>query len=233
MEKEKSRHSIRNRVIFGIFLIVFFILTSNFWLAIPGRFLLVEDNISKADCIVTLRGNLYLRFKKTIELRNEGYSKNIVTSVLPEEIKDSRTHESVFLRIYGIEEATKKEFTLMAIEYFGGDRQGVFFTEREVTSTYDEAIETKKLMFKKEFKSLILVTSGYHMRRALLIFKYVFRGSGINIYNCSAGKELNNPSRWWHREGEVKGVFHEHLSMGHNFIYYFLLKKGRTSFDSP
>ena len=232
MEKERRKKRTIIRIVISILLVTILILSSDLWLSIPGTFLCVKDNIQKADCIVPLRGDLYSRFEKTVELFNRGLSEKIVVSVLPGRRKDSREHTSVVLRVYGIEEATPAEFTLITFRYFGKSPQDIFITDRNVTSTFEEAVVTKEFMIKKGFKSLILVTSHYHMRRALMIFKLVFRGSGIKIYNCTAGRELIDTHHWWHREYEVKTVIQEYLSVFHNFIYHFLLKKGRTSFDS-
>jgi len=229
--KMKNRRIIVKIVIF-IALFALLIVSWRVWLPIPGIFLSVKDNIQEADCIVPLRGDIYYRFNKAIELYNGGYTKRIVISVLPERSEDSQDHNDVILRIYGVDKVSPREFALMAFKYFGKDPKGIYFTDNEVTSTYEEAVTTKDLMLKKGLKSLILVTSGYHMRRALMIFNRVFRSSGIKIYNYTAGRELINSHRWWLKEDEVKMVIQEYLSIGHNFIYHFLLKEKRTSFDS-
>jgi hypothetical protein len=52
------------------------------------------------------------------------------------------------LRIYGVEEVSEREFTLMAFKYLGKDSQGVYFTDDEATFTYEEAIAAKKYMLK-------------------------------------------------------------------------------------
>jgi uncharacterized SAM-binding protein YcdF (DUF218 family) len=196
-----------------------------------GNFLLVKDNIQRADCIVPLGGYLPSRFPKAVELYNKGYAQNIVFSVLPEPSAKSNSEDSVMLRIYGQKEASRKEFALMAFKYYGKGPQNIYFTDRDVTSTYEEAVATRDFMLKKGFKSLILVTSHYHTRRALMIFKAVFKGTGINIFNCTTGLEAINPPRWWQNEIDVKIVLQEYLSIAHNFIYHFVLKKERTEFD--
>ena len=211
---------------------ILIIISSKIWLSIPANFLLVKDNIQKADCIVPLGGDLYYRFRKAIELYNQGYSENIVVSVLPEQDKGTGDYSAVKMRIYGVKEAPRKEFALMAFKYFKKDPQGIYFTDDRVTSTYEEALATRDFMLKEGFKSLILVTSNYHARRALMLFGSVFKGSGIKIYNCTAGRELMKPRRWWTKEGEVKIVVQEYLSIIHNTIYHLILKKQRTSFDT-
>jgi uncharacterized SAM-binding protein YcdF (DUF218 family) len=180
---------------------------------------------------VPLGGYLSFRFPKAVELYDRGYAKNIVFSVLPQQRVDSNSEDSVMLRIYGQKEASRKEFVLMAFKYYGKNPQNIYFTDGNVTSTYEEAVATRDFMLKKGFKSLILVTSHYHSRRALMIFKIIFKGTGIKIFTCNVGLDVINPHRWWQKELEVKMVLQEYLSMAHNYIYHFLLKKERTAFD--
>ena len=229
----KNRKNLSTKIVVVVILLTLLIISSGFWLSLPGRFLLVKDNIQKADCVVPLRGDLYPRLNKAIELYNEGYAKRIVISVLPKRSEDSQDYNEVLLKIYGVDKVSPREFTLMAFNYFGKDSKDIYFTKGNVTSTFEEAVATKELMQEKGFKSLILVTSHYHMRRALIIFKAVFRETGIKIFNYTAGTNLINPNKWWRSEYEVKTVIQEYLSLVHNFIYHFLLKKHRTSFDYP
>ncbi|MDD5618365.1 MAG: YdcF family protein [Candidatus Omnitrophica bacterium] len=215
-----------------IVLIMAIILTYAKWLPYVARFLLVKDNIQKADCIVPLGGNLYSRFAKAVELYNQGYARRIVFSVLPEPDENSYSDDVFMLKVYGHKGISRMEFVLLAFEYLGKDSQNIYFTDKRVTSTYEEALATRDFMLKKGFKSLILVTSHYHMKRALMIFNSVFKGKGVTIFTCTAGLDAINPGNWWQKETDVKLVLQEYLSMAQNFIYHFLFKKERTAFDS-
>ncbi len=226
-----KNNKVKIRIVAYILFFLLIIISFKIWLPLAATFLLAKDNVGKADCIVPLRGDLYYRFKKAIELYEDGYADSIVISVLPELEKVESDYCAVKMRIYGVNKLSRRDFTLKAFKYFGKDPKGIYFTDQAITSTYEEALATRDLMLDKGFKSLILVTSGYHTRRALMIFRAVFRGSGIKIYNCSAGRELLNPRTWWKKEDEVKFILQEYLSMVHNTIYHFILKKKRTSFD--
>ena len=213
-----------------IFLLSFVIIINyKLWLPLPANLLLIKDNLQKADCIVPLLGDPCFRFKKAVELYNKGYSKNIVISYVPEQ---EHEYYSFYNYIYGMKVLSSKEYNLSVFKYFGMDPQGIYFTNLPSTSTYEEAVAIKEIMLKEGFKSMILVTSAYHARRAMIIFKWVFRNTGIKIYNCTAKNELFNPHCWWVKERDVKEVVLEYSSMIHNFIYHFMLKKGRTSFDT-
>jgi len=215
-----------------IFLFSIFIITYKFWLFLPARFLLVKDNINKADCIVVLSSDTYFRIKKAVELYNSGYAKNIVVTITPEREKELKEYYEFGYRIFGLKDISNKEIILKAFEYFNKDPKDIYFTEKEVTSTYDEAIAIKDFMLKNNFKSLILVTSTYHTKRALLVFKLVFNKTGIKIYNCTAENKLYNPLRWWEKERDVEKIIREYVAIIYNIFYHFILRKTKTSFDT-
>jgi hypothetical protein len=204
------------------------VLSARYWLPLPGTFLQVPDRIEKADCLVPLRGDDFFRFQKTVDLFSEGYSPNIVLSVTPEVSKKY----DLGYRVAGLDKIPGKDLTFKYFEYFGKNPERIFITEFEVTSTFSEAVATRKLMEKNGFKSLILVTSEYHMRRALWIFRWVFQGTGIEIYNATADSELFDPSVWWRKERDVRRVAEEYGSFVLNFIFYIVLGKQSTGFDT-
>jgi len=222
----------KNRLVLILFILVVIGATYRLWLPLPATCLLMKDNIRKADCIVLLRGDAYFRFKKAVELYDEGYSKRIVISILPEREEELREYYHFKNRVLGLKDIPPKEFTLKAFRYFGKNPKGILFTDKTVTSTYDEAVATRDYMLKEKLRSLILVTSTYHTRRALMIFRMVFRGTGIKIYNCTARNEAYRPDSWWRSEKDVKAVSLEYMSIPYNFFYHFLLGKKRTRFDS-
>jgi len=207
-------------------------LTFNSWMPQVGEFLLVKDRLQKADCIVLLAGDTFFRFKKAVELYDAGYAGMIVHSVIPESGKSSKEYYNFERRLRGLSDMTEKDLAMRAFRYFGKGAKDVYITQEEVTSTFDEAVAAKRFMSERRLKSMILVTSTYHMRRAFMIFKTVFRGSGIEIYNCTAVNTLFDPPRWWQKEKDVRMVMSEYCSLVFNIFYHFVFGRGRTAFDS-
>ena len=224
-----------NRILRPLILIVVLalalVLTRGTWLPMPGTYLLVKDNLEKADCLVPLFGDIALRYRKASELYRDGYSKKIIVSVIPEEEKVSEEYNFRF-RVARAKDISGKEFAARAFKCLGPAAEDVYVADIEATSTYDEAIWARRVMEERGYKSLMLVTSTYHMRRALMIFRAVFRDSGIRIYNSTAPNELFDPYHWWRRERDVKTVSQEYFSIVYNFAYHFMLKKNRTEFDN-
>lgn len=85
--------------------------------------------------------------------------------------------------------------------------------------TWDNAINSLKIVEENNFKSVIVVTSNYHTRRAKLAFNKVFGEGGsikILISPCPGGSF--KPGEWWRSRGLVKSVFLEYTKL----IYYVL-----------
>jgi uncharacterized SAM-binding protein YcdF (DUF218 family) len=91
-----------------------------------------------------------------------------------------------------------------------------------VESTHDEAILLEKTLKERGFKSVVLVTSGYHTRRALRTFEKVFRDKTdaieIGIESPPPGAQTPTPSKWWLSMRGWSFVAGEYLKI----IYYWL-----------
>ncbi len=207
------------------------LLTRSVWLPLPGIFLVVPDHVEKADCVVPLRGEDYYRIQKAVELMKAGFANHAVISPVSREVR--RLYFNNFNLIYDLKTPPEKEVLLRYFAHFGKNAEGIDLTDGEATSTFEEALLTKKLLLKKGYRSFILVTSGYHMRRALMIFNLVFRGSGIKIYHAEGYTPIYHPDEWWRKERDVKEVGEEYVSILFNLFYHFVLKKVNTSFDNP
>ncbi|MCM8832251.1 MAG: YdcF family protein [Candidatus Omnitrophica bacterium] len=232
MENINNKSGFVNKLLILFFFLIIFLLICYTFRVLPAKILLLSDNLKKADCIVVLQGDPYFRFKKAVELYNAGYAKNIVVSVTPEREKELKQFYDFNYNVLGIKPPTAKEFTLKAFAHFGKDAQNIYFTDLQISSTYDEAIATKKLVKEKNFKSLILVTSTYHTLRALIIFKLVFKDTDIKIYHCTAQNLLFNPTKWWKKERDVEKILREYIAIIYNIFYHFILGKSKTSFDT-
>jgi uncharacterized SAM-binding protein YcdF (DUF218 family) len=68
-----------------------------------------------------------------------------------------------------------------------------------ILGTYDEACVVRLYCEKHQIRSIVVVTSGYHSRRALWTFRHVFRDSGIDISMdpVEAGIDTPSAATWW------------------------------------
>ena len=65
--------------------------------------------------------------------------------------------------------------------------------------TYGNAVHTRYLMLAHGLKSAILVTSPYHLQRAILTFRGVYDGTGIRVIGRSAPDGAWRKTSWWMR----------------------------------
>lgn len=146
------------------------------------------DEVSYADAIVVLTGG-FGRAEEGLNLFKEG--------------------KGGYLIISGVEGSSR------LIEIFPGkDLKATVETSRilldvESRSTVDNAVNVKKIFDDKDFKSLVLVTSNYHMKRAFTIFSKVMDG-GVKIYRHPV-KGPNFRDEWWKHNKSPKLILNEYF----------------------
>lgn len=124
-----------------------------------------EDSVEKADAIVVLGGNYY-RPVYSAELYNKGYAPKLLVSkpvVMPEEIEIRKLGIPVLFQWEMIKEILLKK---------GVPKNKITFFGKANVSTVEEAEELKNILG-KDTRSIILVTSPLHTRRAGIIFREI------------------------------------------------------------
>jgi DUF218 domain len=161
-----------------------FIVTGLFIVALgatSGRFLVVNQP-RKSDVIVVLAGETDRRPARGLELLGRGYASRLILDV-PAETKIYQWSQAELARKYveGLPEAGS--VTVCPINGL---------------STRDEAQDVARCLQGVSGRSILLVTSDYHTRRALSIFKRVLPAE----YSVAAAfDEREFGVQWWrHRE---------------------------------
>ena len=68
--------------------------------------------------------------------------------------------------------------------------------EKRSTSTYENAVEVRKILEERGLKSMVLITSGYHIKRAHYIFTNVMPPE-IAVESYSVMTPNFDTERWW------------------------------------
>lgn len=178
------------------FLLIFFAA-----LVLAAAFLLSRSvldsgqNPKKSDVIIVLSGDRG-RLEKAISLYEKGYAKSIMLSTpvgFESKLKDQ----------------LRKEVP-----------RDNFIMENHASTTYTNATYTKQLAMKHHFKSAIVVSSDYHIRRTKLVFDRVYKDTGMKLTYVSSTKDHKQP---WFMDGlEVKVTLSEYVKL---VGYYFELYK--------
>jgi uncharacterized SAM-binding protein YcdF (DUF218 family) len=167
-------------------------------LLLIGRFLVVNEAPKKTDVIILLSGDVG-RMEKAIELMNEGYADRIIVT---------RTDGHG----YG-------EIRLSSL-IRSGVSESAIIPEYQATSTYTNAVYSKSLMEQYGFKSALVVSSNYHMRRVSYTFNKVYNHSGIDLTYVDAPSVNFDPVYWWSKRKYVNYTISEYIKLIGYIIKY-------------
>jgi len=174
----------------AIALLAVIALTSGYWLAAYGRYLVVDESPRRCDAIIVLSGEAVPRVAKAVEMYKGGYSNLIIMTGGGR--LTSRLTEADLMYMEAVELGVPPSAVLL---------------ENRSESTYENAVNTKKIVLDRGIKSILLVTSNYHTRRSRFVFKRVFKGTAVEIVTVSAPDPKFSPSSWWKKhEGQQKAL---------------------------
>jgi DUF218 domain len=157
---------------------------------------LVVDRPEKSDAIVVLAGETDLRPTLARQLLRDGYGRLVILDV-PADATIYRWTQVDLARKYVEELPEAGKIKICPIHGL---------------STKEEAEEAAQCLVAVEGRKILLVTSDFHTRRALSIFR-----ARIPKYDYSVAA-VNNPKefgpRWWQQREWAKTNFYEWLRLG-------------------
>jgi len=130
-----------------------------------------NKTLNKADVIVAFSGDDN-RISAACSLAQQNYAANLAATGLTREKLAKEAAELV-------------NFNLINLVDGGRSR-----------STFEDVYRTKEILEKKNYKAIVLVTSSYHMPRALLLLKVylVFSGLKVDIQYFAVRDQANKPT---------------------------------------
>ena len=158
---------------------------------------IVEDPLDKADALVVLGDdNFYAdRATRGAQLFREGKAAVIVAS-------GRRLRPNA-----GIAELMEHDL----IER-GVPREKIVRFVHDADSTLEEARALTRLVKEKKWRSVIVVTSNFHTRRARYIYRRVFP-QGVEVRMASARDGDFDPEHWWEKRKSTKELTKEFAGM--------------------
>ena len=170
-------------LLFGVWVLVA-------WLA--ARFLVVNTPLHSADAIVVLSGSAVYR-ERTLRAA-EYYHRGLANDILLTNDNLRGEWSSAEQRNPFFYERARNNLL-----FLGVPAERVEVIPQPVTNTYDEAEAIRDYAVAHRLRSLLIVTSAYHSRRALWTLNRVFAGTGIEIsmQSIEAGEETPPPLTWW------------------------------------
>ncbi len=171
------------------------------WLSFPyllnglASFLVVRDPLAPADAIIVLSGDTNgERVAEGVKLYKEGYARRLLMS------------GGTLAWNLSYAEWMKKQ-ALAA----GVPASAILLQDRS-KSTIDDAKFSLPIVESNHFRTVIVVTSPYHTRRAAAVFKKLYGRRGIRVIVRPAETSDFNPHDWWRRHEDTQYVVWEYVA---------------------
>jgi len=211
--KRIKRKTLKAVLLCGCLYLVIFYTPLVWFLAKP---LNISGIPEKADAIVVFAGGVgesgkvgqgyEERVYHAVELYREGYADKIIFS-------------SGF--IYFLEEA----LVMKAVAISFGIPENAIILEEKASNTYENVKFTKEILDKKKMNSILLVSSPYHVRRALLVFNKIAKNIKVtctpvinSLYYAHPERDLYGRKNWERINlQQIRGILHEYLGI----VYYW------------
>ncbi|OPY58747.1 MAG: hypothetical protein A4E55_00621 [Pelotomaculum sp. PtaU1.Bin035] len=124
-----------------------------------AKLLVVDDKLVKADVLIVLSGDSE-RDLYAAQLYKLGLAPKIIMSGI------------------GGGQMAKRAVS-------AGVREQDILIDDKSENTYKNAVYSRDIVAAQNFKSAIIVSSPYHMRRSELVFGRVFKNTGVKLLYCS------------------------------------------------
>jgi|ERR1700674_4651350 len=153
-----------------------------------GERWIVEDPLERSDALIILSGdNFYAdRATRAADLYRRGLAPEIVAS-------GQRLRPFAGITELMVHDLLERGVPKDKIEAFAQDAD----------NTREEAMALAQLAARKKWRSVIVVTSNYHTRRARYIFDRVFP-STIRVRIASVPDGDFDPEQWWQHRKSIK-----------------------------
>lgn len=202
---KKKRPILRSLILAAIITLV--LLPGVAWGA--ARFLIVRTPAAHAEAIVMLSGSATFRerARHVAELYNQKRAPRIIL-----------TNDNLRSGWSEVEQRNPfyYERAVAELRQAGVSPHDIEVSLEPILGTYDEACVVRLYCERHQIHSIVVVTSGYHSRRALWTFRHVFRDSGIDVSMdpVDAGIDTPAPATWWLKSFGWEMVPKEYAKLG-------------------
>jgi uncharacterized SAM-binding protein YcdF (DUF218 family) len=175
-----------------------------------GKYLVVQHPLAKSDLIVCLAGDDVERGLASADLFAKGLAPRIF--IARETIPDGLET----LKQKGIAYPESRDLVMMIFRGLGVPESAVITSDQPVDSTFEEAERVGDLVRSKKYRSLILVTSPPHSRRAWLTFRKAIPDKEFRIAVMPTPYSKFRAEDWWKTRRYVREVILEYEKL----LYY-------------
>jgi UDP-N-acetylmuramyl pentapeptide phosphotransferase/UDP-N-acetylglucosamine-1-phosphate transferase/uncharacterized SAM-binding protein YcdF (DUF218 family) len=177
-----------------------------------GKYLVTDEPLTAADAIVVLSCGFPERAREAAELYRQGLAQKILLT----RMKHSESHRYVESTLH-IDIPDELELTFQVLRKLGVKKEAIYVATEEINSTEDEARVLKPLFEAQGIQSILLVTSKYHTKRALKIFRLIL-GNEIQVTPVPSRYDTFDAEKWWRKREDARQVAYEYQKL---LFFYF------------
>jgi uncharacterized SAM-binding protein YcdF (DUF218 family) len=156
------------------------------------------EPLRTSDAIVVISGDEAMaRYRDGVRLFRAGWAPRLIFSGAA---WDGGSSNAEVMRKLALEE---------------GVPEAAILVDPSADDTYGNAVHTRDLMVTHGMSSAILVTSPYHLQRAVVTFRGVFDGTGIKVIGRSAPDGAWRKTNWWAQPQTRELTFRELEKLGY------------------
>ena len=168
-----------------------------------GRYLQHEDPLRRADAIFVLAGGRLERSLEAVDLYQAGYAPLIVLSPGLGEAADA------VARARGIRLPNENELLRDALTGSGVPREAFLIGPGRVDNTAAEGSMLRALASARGWRTVIVVTSKYHTRRAGYAMRRALAGAPVEVVMRASRYDRSDPARWWRHRTDIRWLVDE------------------------
>jgi uncharacterized SAM-binding protein YcdF (DUF218 family) len=191
-------------------LIILAVESHTIWLTSVAQNLIIKDELRPSD-LITVFAAEEERARHAARLYRRGFAPRIVTTgeAIPRGV-EFFCHMKV----------TDAGLTAKILADSGVPENQIIVIPRG-TSTFEEGEAIKDFMQRNGYRSLIAVSSPYHMRRVRATLSHLFQGTAVAVQYSPAQDDDFDASQWWRHEKSVINVTNEYLKLAYYHIALF------------
>ena len=87
-------------------------------------------------------------------------------------------------------------------------------------NSWDEAVNTRRLMQARGWRKVLVVSDPYHMRRLSWAWGKAFEGSGLAYTLVASSPAFWQPDVWWRDETSGAAVIMEYIKLAYYLVKY-------------
>ncbi len=185
-------------------LVIVAVVTRQTWLTAAGDVLVERDPLVPSDVIVVLAGNSPFRARHAETLYAKGLAPHVIISNEPLS-SHGVTTTWLELRSAGLVRLAIPDDAIVPIPEISD-------------STYEEALRSREIMQARGWRSAILVTDPFHMRRATMTFRQAFEPAGLTVAASPADGSKYGVDNWWTDRNAIMRVAQEYIKLGYYVV---------------